>query len=37
MEQYTQIIITIIGVLGSASIWKCFRSKIKIKVRAYAS
>jgi|TARA_R110002124_G_scaffold131642_1_gene293884 hypothetical protein len=29
MEQYTQIIITVIGVLGSASIWKFLEAKLK--------
>jgi predicted nuclease with TOPRIM domain len=31
MEQYTQIIITIIGVLGSASIWKYLEARLKNK------
>lgn len=30
MEQYTQIIITVIGVLGSASIWKFLEAKLKV-------
>lgn len=29
MEQYTQIIITIVGVLGSASIWKYLEARLK--------
>lgn len=29
MEQYTQIIITIAGVLGSASIWKYLEARLK--------
>jgi len=29
MENYTQIIITIIGVLGSASIWKYLEARLK--------
>ncbi len=31
MEQYTQIIITIVGVLGSASIWKYLEARLKTK------
>ena len=31
MEQYTQIIITIVGVLGSASIWKYLEARLKAK------
>lgn len=31
MEQYTQIIITIIGVLGSAGIWKYLEARLKTK------
>lgn len=31
MEQYTQIIITIVGVLGSASIWKYLEVRLKTK------
>ena len=31
MEQYTQIIITIVGVLGSASIWKYLETRLKTK------
>lgn len=31
MEQYTQIIVTIIGVLGSASIWKYLETRLKAK------
>jgi len=31
MEQYVQIIITIIGVLGSASIWKYLEARLKVK------
>lgn len=29
MENYTQIIITIVGVLGSASIWKYLEARLK--------
>ena len=29
MEQYTQIIVTIVGVLGSASIWKYLEARLK--------
>lgn len=29
MEQYTQIIITVVGVLGSASIWKYLEARLK--------
>jgi predicted nuclease with TOPRIM domain len=31
MEQYTQIIVTIVGVLGSASIWKYLEARLKAK------
>jgi len=31
MEQYIQIIVTIIGVLGSASIWKYLEARLKAK------
>lgn len=31
MEEYSQIIITIVTVLGSASIWKFLESRLKIK------
>jgi len=31
MEQYVQIIITIVGVLGSASIWKYLEARLKTK------
>jgi len=31
MEQYTQIIITIVTVLGSASIWKYLEARLKSK------
>lgn len=31
MEQYTQIIVTIVGVLGSASIWKYLETRLKAK------
>ena len=30
MDPYVQIIITVIGVLGSASIWKYFEARLKI-------
>lgn len=33
MEQYTQIIITIVGVLGSASIWKYLEARLKTKAQ----
>ena len=29
MEKYTQVIITLVGVLGSASIWKYFEARLK--------
>lgn len=29
MEKYTQVIITIVGVLGSASIWKYLEARLK--------
>ncbi len=31
MEQYTQIVVTIVGVLGSASIWKYLEARLKAK------
>jgi predicted nuclease with TOPRIM domain len=31
MESWTQIIITIVGVLGSASIWKYLEARLKTK------
>jgi len=31
MEQYVQIIVTIVGVLGSASIWKYLEARLKAK------
>jgi polyhydroxyalkanoate synthesis regulator phasin len=31
MEGYVQIIITIVGVLGSASIWKYLEARLKVK------
>lgn len=31
MEGYIQIIITIVGVLGSASIWKYLEARLKVK------
>ena len=31
MEDYIQIIITVIGVLGSASIWKFLEARMKMK------
>ena len=31
MEQYTNIIITLVGVLGSASIWKYMEARLKAK------
>lgn len=31
MEQYTQIIVTIVGVLGSASIWGYLEARLKAK------
>jgi predicted nuclease with TOPRIM domain len=31
MEQYTQIIVTIVGVLGSASIWRYLEARLKAK------
>lgn len=31
MEDYVQIIITIVGVLGSASIWKFMEARMKLK------
>jgi len=33
MEQYLQIIITIIGVLGSASIWKYLEARLKANTK----
>tara|TARA_R110002126_G_scaffold43009_1_gene123679 strand:+ start:339 stop:650 length:312 start_codon:yes stop_codon:yes gene_type:complete len=32
MDPYVQIIITVIGVLGSASIWKYFEARLKTNV-----
>jgi hypothetical protein len=32
MDPYIQIIITVIGVLGSASIWKYFEARLKTNV-----
>lgn len=31
MDNYVQIIITIVGVLGSASIWKYLEARLKVK------
>jgi len=33
MEQYVQIIITIVGVLGSASIWKYLEARLKANTK----
>jgi len=33
MESWTQIIITIVGVLGSASIWKYLEARLKTKTQ----
>jgi len=33
MEGYVQVIITIVGVLGSASIWKYMEARLKAKVQ----
>ena len=33
MEGYVQIIITIVGVLGSASIWKYMEARLKVKAQ----
>tara|TARA_R110000796_G_C14415602_1_gene419297 strand:- start:142 stop:432 length:291 start_codon:yes stop_codon:yes gene_type:complete len=33
MESYVQIIITIVGVLGSASIWKYLEARLKAKAQ----
>ena len=34
MEQYTQIIITVVGVLGSASIWKFLELRLKTNAQS---
>jgi uncharacterized protein (DUF3084 family) len=33
MEQYVQIIVTIVGVLGSASIWKYLEARLKANTK----
>lgn len=33
MESWTQIVITIVGVLGSASIWKYLEARLKTKTQ----